>query len=563
MSPTSETAGSLEARSQLSKITGLFVMSIMMADNLRDPEIIRLALTTVPTLGKCTVAAGFLLQEDRLTRVPFSALDPGPDVDRLVEELDGSEGPITISGCGWAFALPLHSLAGRLGYLVVGGPSEPTDDERFLLRVLAHQTASALAVAVLFSKERAATAELRSLYQEFAATNEQLNSMVVDLKSQHRIHDVLTRTAAAGDGLDGVAKAVHKLTDLAVAIEDRFGNLLCWVGPGRPKTYGKPDRRQREELIDMLRREGRPVRRNDQLIAVAQQRGEVLGTLALIDPDHRGGLTSTFAVEHASTVLALELAHQRSLAEVELRLRRDLVHDLVAGTDNASAIARAGALGHDMTDRHHVVLAQWRRKSAAAVADAIERAAAKLEMRCLVSRESATVIVITADEPPAQDLYLLLGRTLRSQTGAIGVGDRADEPSQLPRSYREARQALETRQFSRSSDGVTCFAELGIYRLLATGENRQDIEAYVQEWLGRLLEYDGERGSNLVQTLHQYLECGGNYDSTAETLVIHRSTLRYRLQRIREITNLDLADVETRLNLHVAARAWQVLYGSA
>ncbi|MFD5828630.1 helix-turn-helix domain-containing protein [Lentzea sp. NPDC060358] len=43
--------------------------------------------------------------------------------------------------------------------------------------------------------------------------------------------------------------------------------------------------------------------------------------------------------------------------------------------------------------------------------------------------------------------------------------------------------------------------------------------------------------------------------------MIHRSTLRYRLGRIREITGFDLADVETRLNVHVAVRAWQVLQG--
>lgn len=48
------------------------------------------------------------------------------------------------------------------------------------------------------------------------------------------------------------------------------------------------------------------------------------------------------------------------------------------------------------------------------------------------------------------------------------------------------------------------------------------------------------------------------YDSAAESLTIHRSTLRYRLKSIRQITGLDLADPETRLNLHVATRAWRL-----
>ncbi|WP_141279097.1 helix-turn-helix domain-containing protein [Pseudonocardia hydrocarbonoxydans] len=55
--------------------------------------------------------------------------------------------------------------------------------------------------------------------------------------------------------------------------------------------------------------------------------------------------------------------------------------------------------------------------------------------------------------------------------------------------------------------------------------------------------------------------CGGNYDATARALVIHRSTLRYRLRRIREISDLDIGEVNVRLNLHIATRAHNVLQG--
>jgi DNA-binding PucR family transcriptional regulator len=56
-----------------------------------------------------------------------------------------------------------------------------------------------------------------------------------------------------------------------------------------------------------------------------------------------------------------------------------------------------------------------------------------------------------------------------------------------------------------------------------------------------------------------YLDCGGNYDGAAANLVIHRSTL----QRIRQITEMELNDVDIRLNLHVATRAWGILSGDA
>jgi DNA-binding PucR family transcriptional regulator len=122
-------------------------------------------------------------------------------------------------------------------------------------------------------------------------------------------------------------------------------------------------------------------------------------------------------------------------------------------------------------------------------------------------------------------------------------------------------RALNIRQGSRSPHGATAFDQLGIYRILDTGESRDEIESFVREWLGSLMDYDAQKHADLVRTLSQYLECGGSYDETAAALVIHRSTLRYRLGRIREITQLDLNDVDSRLNLHVATRAWQVLQG--
>lgn len=52
------------------------------------------------------------------------------------------------------------------------------------------------------------------------------------------------------------------------------------------------------------------------------------------------------------------------------------------------------------------------------------------------------------------------------------------------------------------------------------------------------------------------MECGGNYDLTAKILSLQSSTLRYRLQRIRDVSGLDLNDPDTRFNLQLATRAW-------
>jgi hypothetical protein len=138
---------------------------------------------------------------------------------------------------------------------------------------------------------------------------------------------------------------------------------------------------------------------------------------------------------------------------------------------------------------------------------------------------------------------------------AVGVGGFVDRPQHLPRSYREAMQALTVRTRQADPRGLITFEDLGLYRLLATPEGRREAGAFVEDWIGSLLAYDAERQAGLVHTLGVYLDQGGNYDATAAALHIHRSTLRYRLQRIRELSGHDLADTDVRLNLHVAVRA--------
>lgn len=153
----------------------------------------------------------------------------------------------------------------------------------------------------------------------------------------------------------------------------------------------------------------------------------------------------------------------------------------------------------------------------------------------------------------------MLAGEFPSAVVSVGVGGRCGSPGDFPRSVREAFVALGVRQASRQPAGVTTYEGLGIYRILAGGEHNAEVEGFVREWLGALLDYDAAHGAELVKTLSTYLECGGNYDETADGLAIHRSTLRYRLQRIREVSGLDLGDVDSRFNLHAATRARRVL----
>jgi DNA-binding PucR family transcriptional regulator len=85
------------------------------------------------------------------------------------------------------------------------------------------------------------------------------------------------------------------------------------------------------------------------------------------------------------------------------------------------------------------------------------------------------------------------------------------------------------------------------------------VTRFVREWIGALLDYDTRKGSELVTTLGRYLDCGGSYDAMATDLGVHRSTCKYRVQRIKEISGHDLSDPQVHFNLELATRAWNTL----
>ncbi|OOC04931.1 transcriptional regulator [Amycolatopsis azurea DSM 43854] len=540
-------------RGRQSTLSGLFAVSTMMIDGRKADDILRLAAASVSSLSSCGARAVYLFTAGGLRRRDDT--EPDAELDRQVRFLDGVSGPLVLPDGDWCWGFALRGPDGLLGYLVVYAAVEPSRDEFFLLEALGQQTAGALVNASLHRREREHALELQEL-------NGRLSASVARLEQQTRVHEMLSDLSVSSAGEPGIAHAVHRLTSLPVAIEDRFGNLRAWAGPGKPDPYPKPQAPRRGELLRRAAAVPHPVRERDRVLSLVKPRHEVLAVVALVDPRHTVGTHEMFTLEYATTVLALELSHMRNLAEVELRLHRDLVDDLITGTDDESAYARADVLGHDLRGAHCVIVVRWDGvQTDDAVAEAVGRAAASLQLSSIVSRHSGLVVLLVSGCPEADVLYRLLSENLGG-AGAAGIGGRCDRPGDFPRSYSEAIRALDIRRKSRSPDGATTFDQLGLYRILDNGGNRDEIVAYVREWLGKLLDYDEHKNTDLVQTLSQYLECGGHYDETAATLVIHRSTLRYRLGRIREITDLDLNDVDSRFNLHVATRAWKVLGGS-
>ncbi|MBK3563327.1 helix-turn-helix domain-containing protein [Streptomyces sp. MBT62] len=541
---------------------GLLVLSHALFSCAEQGEIVRSAMRHVSALGPYHAEAGYLATGDGLSRVP------GPDAgastvdDARMQELGAADGSVSLPERSWNWAFGLRGAGGLLGYLVVSSASEPDEQGHFLLSTLAGLTSAALSMAATRPAHHDNDGEPSRLRAERDTALRQLDTMRSELHLHETVHETLARVAARGGGEDAITEALYELTGLSALIEDRFGNLRSWAGPDRPDPYPVRSSSHQDEMLRQIAHEAGPVKVKGRLIALARPRGELLGVLALEDPGATADEHTVFALDHAQQLLAQELMHTRELTEVGQRLRRRLIDDLLEGTDEKSAYARAEAVGHDLHRTHYVVVVQWPGDAPDdSFTRAVEQNTAAPATRPLITRRGDRVILLTEARPDDSAVHAALAQELGTPDGAIGVSTPCDSPSAVPRCHQEALRALEVRQNSRQRSGTTFFDELGLYRILGPGNSLRELEGFVREWLGRLIDYDAGHDTELVETLSRYFDCGGNYDDAAAALTVHRSTLRYRLQRIREISDRDLADVDTRLNLQVATRVWKIILG--
>ena len=524
----------------------MLVLAMLLTQQDSEDSILHYAANAVESLGSCTTEGIFLDGRWQDARIPGRK---APSLPGGVNAAKG--GPVTLAGVPWSWAYSLSSRQGPADYLVVGAPAPPAESERFLLQVLAQHAGVALANARLHSREREQTEELR-------LTN-------LALVRSMKIHDRLTKVALGGEGQAGIAQAVYELTDRPAAIEDRFGNLLAWAGPDRPDPYPKADPAQRDRLLDRAVAATGPVREGGRLFSVAALGGSPVAVLVLHDPAGTAAGTERVAVEHATTVLTMEIARLQGEAQGKARMRTDLVLDLVGdtGADPAALLNQAQALGYDLVREHRVVLTEpagaGRDNDSDLFFHAVGRAARAVGVGSLLAPRQHDVVVL-ADTEVHWELFR--ARVVTEMHGGqcrIGVGGRVLELDRFPHSCQEAELALRMQKTAGAPERITLFDDLGIYKILAMAGDTSTIERFVTEWLGPLIDYDAEHGTPLVLTLSEYLDCGGNYDASAKALSVHRSTLKYRLRRIRQVSGHDLGLPDVQFNLQVATHAWRTL----
>ncbi len=424
-------------------------------------------------------------------------------------------------------------------------------------------------------------------------------------------------------GEASVAKLAGRVADLlgrSVVVEDPVGRLIAGGDPAGAKDGGGSQalisvleahelRASKGSGVEETRRERRDryARLPDGFLSVPVERWRVEKTELFWTPIGAGAPAGYLWIDLAGSPLRpedvvilywaarsleAELGKERVRLETELGVRGDFVDDVVNSHHGSVdlLLQRARYLGADLSsgalsvivdiDDFAGYLSRRKLKESAIqelkrrLTDAVRLQARTLFSNFLLGPRSDNVILFLGASPDAMPEELpekalsLASRVQRYVKGllpdltvSVGVGRFKEDPATLSEAYSEAEVALEIGHRIHGPSSVSTFERTGTYKLLfrVLQEEPEELESFYAETLAPVVSYDSRYGTELISTLTTYLGNDASTTRTASDLFAHRHTIRYRLDRVKELTRLDVDKSEDRERLTLGIKAMQLL----
>jgi sugar diacid utilization regulator len=375
----------------------------------------------------------------------------------------------------------------------------------------------------------------------------------------------ITDAVEAGDGLPEVVRAAARALDASLVLIDRSSAVLA--------VAARSSADERALMSDAPGVGTHELRVGDAVVGRLRLRG-------------RSGEPAPALLRLVTTLIASEVerlrAPERASEAAQEAFLRAVLHREV--TDRGDIVARAAELGVAVEEGAAVVVVRahhyapteddWRARVLAA-AERAARAAAPGSIAAVddVPADTAGQVLVLAPAAgtaearrTAEAVARELQAALHGFSFSVGYSRVAHDPVDLYRAGNEALLAAnvaEAQPAGEEPDGpeVLAFEATGAYRLLlpAMSEDPGELQRFYAETVEPLVAYDEQYETDLVQTLETFLECDGNVANTASRLYTHRHTIRYRLERVRDLSGLDVSSTDGREKLGLGLKAMRVL----
>lgn len=403
-----------------------------------------------------------------------------------------------------------------------------------------------------------------------------------------QLYRQLSTMSREGLGLTAMTEVMSKLTGNIVAVQDKRLEVQAISWPSNPTI----DRdaviaalQQRESLPPVLRNRKAaakarqthwqqllPIENMGRLISPIISGDRARGYLSIVGPAGELDMLDSLTVEHGAAACALEMAKAKAVSEAKKSLRGDFLEGLLAGSLPRKEIERLeNRLDHNTREPHAVMVVAWlgtETPSMRRLETSVHWVLSNHPRPALVHIYGNKYLIIFQALKTIEDMESAhqLGRRIREQIETEfpealivgGISGPARTLADWPIAYDQALQAMQLGQRLKLNNQFVEFSSLGIYRLLYGLEGMEEVKRFTDDIIRPLADYDTQNRGSLVKTVEAYFAHHGNISQTAEALFVHRNTLLYRMERIQELTRLQLDQANMRLALHLALKLWQL-----
>lgn len=284
------------------------------------------------------------------------------------------------------------------------------------------------------------------------------------------------------------------------------------------------------------------------------------------------------ALEQTAVITALEIERIRKITATYQRFRNDFLSKLLSDKHipQTMIMRRAKEVNWRLGKHNRVLLLDcdfkkqnnkpiWRKK-----ANILEEFESALQRNFykhtpLGFDEKSRFLFLLSEEIDLNAFIHFMNKTIArlNITNFYGGIGQLKDVNNLNLGYKQAETALnvayskasvDTTLNQRNSLFIQKFEELHVERILFSKDPMKEARLFAN-YLKKVIDYDKNRNGELILTLKAFLTNNANFDDTAQDLYIHKNTVRYRINMINDLTNLDPRKIEDQLILHMALTA--------
>ncbi len=291
-------------------------------------------------------------------------------------------------------------------------------------------------------------------------------------------------------------------------------------------------------------------------------------------------------LESASTTIALAVLQNLSVKEVEIRHRSDFFEDLISTDSKRKRKALDRAHFYNLHDKHYYLievmsfkfkldshgnddfLFEYLRDYTNNTVSIIEEVMEYLNLNGIVSTKLNGIQILLGFENLDNindrldkfnnEILNIFENKFKNMEVKIGIGRAYKGLENVNKSFYDAVKTIRTGRMI-SDKKIISFDELGIFKILCQDVLVEELEDFYNSTLKSLVDYDKKKSTELVKTLEAYFVHKGNLTRMSEALFTHYNTILYRINRINEITGMNLNDSSDSLNLEIALKIREIM----